>query len=145
MAQTPKRPPIEVLKVGVGSGGGAIQECDAIKYDAFWAASGPIALMLIWPRKPRTHPRLVGRVVGRTTLPDRIARHAYIVRAFPDKNKGRHKAPRCFRRSDRTSLKRLAWRKSIGTTGKQYASITLIKWRRWLLKSSRLQNSERRN
>jgi hypothetical protein len=33
MAQSPKRPPIEVVKVGVGSGGGAIQECDAIKYD----------------------------------------------------------------------------------------------------------------
>jgi hypothetical protein len=33
MAQSPKRPRIEVLKVGVGSGGGAIQECDAIKYD----------------------------------------------------------------------------------------------------------------
>jgi hypothetical protein len=33
MAQSPKRPPVEVLKVGVGSGGGAVQECDAIKYD----------------------------------------------------------------------------------------------------------------
>ena len=30
MAQTPKRPPVKVLKVGVGSGGGAIQECDAL-------------------------------------------------------------------------------------------------------------------
>jgi hypothetical protein len=49
---------------------------------------------------------LVGRVVGRTALPDRIARDAYIVRAFSDKNKGRHKAPRCFRRSERASLKR---------------------------------------
>ena len=28
MAQTPKWLPIKVLKVGVGSGGGAIQECD---------------------------------------------------------------------------------------------------------------------
>ena len=31
MAQIPNRPPIKVLKVGVGSGGGAIQECYAIK------------------------------------------------------------------------------------------------------------------
>jgi hypothetical protein len=33
MAHSHKTAPVEVLKVGVGSGGGAIQECDAIKYD----------------------------------------------------------------------------------------------------------------
>jgi hypothetical protein len=30
-AQIPKRPPIKVLKIGVGPGGGAIQECEAIR------------------------------------------------------------------------------------------------------------------
>ena len=59
MAQTPKRPPIKVLKVGVGSGGGAIQECDAIKYD------GKLWLVPQWldePGRGTTKPRRMIRI-----------------------------------------------------------------------------------
>ena len=59
MAQTPKWPPIKVLKVGVGSGGGAIQECDAIKYD------GKLWLVPQWLDEPgsgTTKPRRIIRI-----------------------------------------------------------------------------------
>ena len=59
MAQTPKWPPIKVLKVGVGSGGGAIQECDAIKYD------GKLWLVPQWldePSRGTTKPRRMIRI-----------------------------------------------------------------------------------
>jgi hypothetical protein len=59
MAQTPKWPPIKVLKVGVGSGGGAIQECDAIKYD------GKLWLVPQWldePGRGTTKPRRMIRI-----------------------------------------------------------------------------------
>ena len=59
MAQTPKRPPIKVLKVGLGSGGGAIQECDAIKYD------GKLWLVPQWLEEPgrgTTKPRRIIRI-----------------------------------------------------------------------------------
>ena len=59
MAQTPKWPPIKVLKVGVGSGGGAIQECDAIKYD------GKLWLVPQWldePGRGTTKPRRIIRI-----------------------------------------------------------------------------------
>ena len=60
MAQTPKWPPIKVLKVGVVSGGGAIQECDAIKYD------GKLWLVPQWldePGRGTTKPRRIIRIV----------------------------------------------------------------------------------
>ena len=59
MAQSPKRPPIEVLKVGIGSGGGAIQERDAIKYD------GKLWLVPQWLDEPgsgTTKPRRIIRI-----------------------------------------------------------------------------------
>ena len=59
MAQTPKWPPIKVLKVGVGSGGGAIQECDAIRYD------GKLWLVPQWldePGRGTTKPRRMIRI-----------------------------------------------------------------------------------
>ena len=59
MAHTPKRPPIKVLKVGVGSGGGAVQECDAIKYD------GKLWLVPQWldePGRGTTKPRRMIRI-----------------------------------------------------------------------------------
>ena len=59
MAQSPKRPPIEVVKIGVGSGGGAVQECDAIKYD------GKLWLVPQWLDEPgsgTTKPRRIIRI-----------------------------------------------------------------------------------
>jgi hypothetical protein len=59
MAQSPKRPPVEVLKVGAGSGGGAVQECDAIKYD------GKLWLVPQWldePGRGTTKPRRIIRI-----------------------------------------------------------------------------------
>jgi len=59
MTRSPKRPPIEVLKVGIGSGGGAIQECDAIKYD------GKLWLVPQWLDEPgsgTTKPRRIIRI-----------------------------------------------------------------------------------
>jgi hypothetical protein len=55
----PKTAPVEVLKVGVGSGGGAIQECDAIKYD------GKLWLVPQWldePGRGTTKPRRIIRI-----------------------------------------------------------------------------------
>jgi hypothetical protein len=59
MTRSPKQPPIEVLKVGIGSGGGAIQECDAIEYD------GKLWLVPQWLDEPgsgTTKPRRIIRI-----------------------------------------------------------------------------------
>src|SRR6476660_1293076 len=59
MTRSPKRPPIEVLKVCICSGGGASQECDAIKYD------GKLWLVPQWLDEPgsgTTKPRRIIRI-----------------------------------------------------------------------------------
>jgi hypothetical protein len=58
MAQKPKTADIKILKVGVGSGGGAILECDAVRYD------GKLWLVPEWLDEPG----------GGTTKPRRMIR-----------------------------------------------------------------------
>src|SRR5580704_17400667 len=63
MTQSPKRPPVEVLKVGAGSGGGAVQECDAIKYD------GKLWLVPQWLDEPGRGTTMPRRIIRIDSLP----------------------------------------------------------------------------
>jgi hypothetical protein len=72
MAQNPKTADITILKVGVGSGGGAILECDAIRYD------GKLWLVPEWLDEPSSGTTKPRRMIRIDTLPHQpMANPAY--------------------------------------------------------------------